>query len=470
VLSDLAHVMPVTARIVEKLEDSEFKNVMVVHINHLLDDLLKLNEIFLHLGAELVFIPKIYGRRELPSNLPYESFYPRMTDAGFSIYKDFECIESAADHLEFPMELAITRAFVDRVSTSNKRVLIVEDGGYYYRVFPTIESRRLCPPGVIAVVEQTTRGLAMASKYFLRSGKLGHPVLSVARSKVKTRYENRFIAQRVIEELAFLLYQRNDFLSYRDVLVIGYGILGRAIAMALRNMNCHVLVVDTDPEVERAAIQEGFEVARPLSPQIFETLPIVLGATGDVSFTLSMFEQFLLSSASRLYLVSASSERVEFSPVIRVFERTPEERRLLAKALQFLHPIEDISVQWTPVGCIYSFSYRGNTREVVLLAEGYPVNLYRSESQSLPSRVFDPVCAELLLLCEYALTHSSSLNRNTVHLLGRDPMPGLLVDEEEIMKLWMEENYVPNPEPEVSMWQMFDPHPCELRLCSRWRE
>ena len=368
-LSDLVHIMPITASVASKLDASVFANSIVVHINNLLDDFLILNELLLHLGADLIFVPKSYGNRELPPDLPYDSFYARVEDAEFAIYKNLERIAEAPNELEPAVQAAIIEAFANRVSTSDRRVLILEDGGYHYNVLPAIETH-LPPssPGIVAGVEQTTRGIVLAEKYRRNSGKLNHPILTVARSKLKTRYENRFIAQRVLEELSLLLYSLNEFLSYRDVLLMGYGILGRAIAMTARKMDCRVFIKDIDPEIERAAMREGFRVVKSIFPELFETLPIVLGVTGDASFTLPMFEQFLQSSAPRLYLVSASSGRVEFSSVIHFFEGTPEERYSLAEELQSPHLIENISVRRIKAGFVYSFSYRDNTREVVLLA------------------------------------------------------------------------------------------------------
>jgi hypothetical protein len=466
---DLAGRMPITVEVARQLDTTVFSGSIVVHVNHLLDDVLAMNELFANLGASVIFVPVLYGQREPPSDLPYTSVYARAEDGGYAVYVDRQRIAGPTNPFDQAVRSAIVEAFVQQpAGPTGAKVLILEDGGYHYDVLPSIESCLSSQSrSIVGVVEQTQNGLRMAQRYLQSGGECNHPILSVARSKLKMRYESRFLAQRIIEEISLLSCGFGDFLLFRDVLLVGYGILGRALGMAARRLDCRVFVMDVDHEIRLAAMRDGLEVVGAVFPELFESVPIIVGATGCASFTLPMFEQFLLSSASRLCLASASSGRIEFSGIIRFFEASPEQRALLAEEFEFLSPVEDVHVRRVSSGLVYSFSYRGDLREVVLLAEGFPANFYRAQSESLPSRVIDPINAEILALCEYALKHHRSLGKNKIYLLGRDHLPGLMITEEQILEQWVREHHIVGPMMQGGVWDMFRPHPCELLLASR---
>ncbi|MCZ7547170.1 MAG: hypothetical protein M5R40_28250 [Anaerolineae bacterium] len=325
--------MPITASVAQHLDANAFADALVIHTNHLLDDVLLLNEVFVQLGAEMVFIPVMYGEKTLPAHVPYDLMYPRVENGEVVIYRNGEAVSKAPTNLDNGVQAAIVEAFRHYAMHTQRKILVLEDGGYHYEMLEYIKplvSRR--SPGIVAAVEQTRKGLRNAEAHLARAnGNHHYPVLSVARSKLKTRFENQFIAQRVIEETTLMLYLLDEFLTYRDVLLLGYGVIGRPMAMIARNMGCRVFVRDTDLTVQRAALRDGFGVGSAVSPELFTGMPIVMGTTGVPSFTLPMFEQYLKSAAPRLYLVSASSGRIEFSHLIKFFEGTPQERLALTR-------------------------------------------------------------------------------------------------------------------------------------------
>ncbi len=462
--------MPITANVAQRLDASAFSEALIIHTNHLLDDVLMLNEVFVQLGAQLVFIPVMYGEKRLPAYAPYDLLYPQAVDGEVFIYKNGQPIAGAPRDLDQAVRATIAEAFAQYAAVTNRKVLIVEDGGYHYDALHVAE-QLISPwaPGIVAAVEQTRKGVRNAEAHLKRAnGRHRYPILSVARSKLKTRFENRFIAQRVIEETTLMLYLLDEFLTYRDVYVIGYGVIGRPLAMIARSMDCRVFVNDIDLAVQRAAVSDGFRVVNSPSPRFFESMPIVIGTTGNPSFTLPMFARFLESAAPRLYLASASSGRIEFSQLIQFFEGAPEEQRALTEQFPFLGWIEDISIDFVKKVYTYAFTYRGQRREVVLFGEGYPINFYRPDSQSLPAKIIDPINAEILVLCEYGLKHAHRLDHRT-YLLGQDDLPDLSISEEDILRLWGKQNAIAGLNGAHDVWQTFAPHPCEVRLCGNGR-
>jgi hypothetical protein len=53
--------MPVTTSLAADLGHNPFDDLTIIHVNHLLKDVLDLNLIFSNLGANVIFVPVIYG-------------------------------------------------------------------------------------------------------------------------------------------------------------------------------------------------------------------------------------------------------------------------------------------------------------------------------------------------------------------------------------------------------------------------
>lgn len=455
--------MPVTAALAKRMSAQPLSGLTILHINHLLNDVLELNGILRNLGAELVYVPVIYGQKTLPKDLPYTLITAYHAGDGFQIYHNERIVEVAPDNFEAAVRRSIILAYQHAQDLAQQRasgkILILEDGGYHFDALaeaPTELDRTL----IIGAIEQTAAGMRRARVHLLQPASSDYPVLSVARSRLKVRFENYFIARRIVEETALLMYEEEEFLDLKDVLVIGYGIIGRPIAQLLSKLGCRVVVSDANAQVLHTATCDGFETLKRSSDLAAIAPLVVMGATGKASFTLELLANLLKSSNQTIYLVSGSSKRVEFAEVIEFFEGTAERRQILARRYSSLGEIVDVRLEPAPCGIIYHFRTAGQERALVLIAEGYPVNFYRPLSQSLPARVIDLINAELLLLTHYLWWNHPSLYRQ-LYLLGHDYLPNLGISEEELMELWTDSNRVSALIRQTGIWQVLSPHPNE---------
>ena len=110
------------------------------------------------------------------------------------------------------------------------RLFIIEDGGYHSQTIDNLEE--IYPEligSIIGSVEQTTSGTRILSSKTHYS----YPSVSIARSEIKMCLESVFIGQKIVEELSSFIAYTNQFLNYRDVMMIGYGIFGRAVTKKL---------------------------------------------------------------------------------------------------------------------------------------------------------------------------------------------------------------------------------------------
>ncbi len=462
--------LPVLSTVIQRGQPSQWlADTIVLHINHCLEDVFTLDRLFNALFAKSVFVAVPYRMvTPIPANHPSTVYHARIKENSFELLRSGQSIAERAATFGEAMERLVYRALCDSIVpalTDRHRLLIVEDGGYHYEPL-----RRCCaegllsPEAIVGAVEQTMSGAIRCADAIQKHG-LSYPALTIARSNIKMRYETFFIGRRVIDELAYLLYRYNEFLALRHVFIIGYGIIGRSIALSLKGMACRILVLDSNDEVSAVARADGYEVLPKTHKDLtdlFDTELVVIGATGERSFTLSMLAAFAHAPPERIFLVSASSKRVEFEEIIRFFEGGDDEHaRLLAQEAR-LADIRQISIEVNTSGLAYKFKCEGRNKTIVLIARGFPVNFFRGDGFSLTMGMIDPINAELALLANYAVASAGVLRKNHLYVLGYSSLPGLPVREEEILLIWMEKKGIA---PHVSEgWYGFSVHPLEKYL------
>lgn len=137
-------------------------------------------------------------------------------------------------------------------------------------------SHELGTGSVKGACEETTTGI-MRVRAMERKGILRYPVLGVNEAFTKHLFDNRYgTGQSSVDGL---LRATNLLIAGKSVLVIGYGWVGKGIAMRLRGLGARVVVSEVDPIKAIEAYMEGFEVSR--SIQAIKNADIVITATGD---------------------------------------------------------------------------------------------------------------------------------------------------------------------------------------------
>ncbi|MCY4725959.1 NAD-binding protein [Nocardioides sp. STR2] len=427
-----------TRHVVDGKSKAVFSGVTILHVNHLLEDVLTLNEILRELGATIIYVPVMYGSvREPPKDLAYQVIAEaRPPDRNASM----------RDVVTARLELAIGLIGKEWSST-----LVLEDGGRHYSVMLDRVGRGATVSAPIAAVEQTRRGAGLASAFLAdrRSAGLRYPIVTIARSMLKIRFENVFVATRIIEELSLALGALGDFLPYRRVVVVGYGILGRAIAKGLRTYRCDVVVVEKDPHVRSVAAKEGFLVCDVVRASHAANTTVVIGATGSDCFALDELNALRRGGCTIAYLVSASSGTVEFARL----------QESATGRVTFPRPTDgDI---WRRLG-IRDVS-TGSNLQALLVAEGFPINFFRPDSESLAPRVIDPINAEMLVAAQWLLSRPTGVTPR-VYKFGweNDELPIGPDAEMAILRSWLHLNHMSSSPDELNRY--FDRHPAENQL------
>jgi len=123
------------------------------------------------------------------------------------------------------------------------------------------EQRRDLLPGIAGGTEETTTGV-IRLRAMARDGVLGYPIIAVNDARTKHLFDNRYgTGQSTIDGL---LRATNLLLAGRVVVVCGYGLCGRGVAMRARGMGARVIITEVDPLRALEAVMEGYQV-RPLA-------------------------------------------------------------------------------------------------------------------------------------------------------------------------------------------------------------
>ena len=323
-----------------ELSDRPFTDINFLIVLHFLKDLIVFLEACEKLGLEpskthLFYKPYLYPHREeIASHLKAK---------GYHVYP-LENLEKVLDTLN--------------KQDVNGKFIVIEDGGY---IVPLLHKRfpKLLE-NTIGAVEQTTRGIRNDEQI----GNLKIPVLNVAGSKIKNEIEPPHVADAVIRNLESLLM--GEKLRGSKAAVLGYGTIGREIAKRLRDKGMIVTIYDSDPLKITKAREEGFEAVNEPYNAVKDKL-FIIGCSGETSIG----REEILSLSYETFLVSASSDQREIGLM---------ELEALSSSKETLK-----NRNGRKIGT--SYTVRGQNKVIHLIADGFPVNFWYSES--MPNQVSD---------------------------------------------------------------------------------
>lgn len=333
---------------VEREKASEpLKGYVLIVIQHLLSDVknfLKALEVA-GAGKERMFIIGIpySSKEEVVEELKQEYRVYAPTSYPFN--------EHVEDALREALEIC------KRESLS---LLIIEDGGY---AVPIIHEGFKKSIGYCkGAVEQTTNGIWRDKDLVLKRGlKFEFPLVSIPDCKLKQEIEAHFIGKAVIRNIQILLSKIGKFIEGKRVGIVGSGTIGKEIAKEAKKQDtANVSVSEIDPVKKLAARIRGYDTKS--TSDLVKESDLIIGATGRKS--IGRLE--ILGLKNNAILASASSKRVEID----------------------VGELENLSVTKEPIeiGTWYELV---NGNKVLLLANGFPVNFFSSES--VPDGIIDVI-------------------------------------------------------------------------------
>jgi adenosylhomocysteinase len=231
--------------------------------------------------------------------------------------------------------------------------------------------------GVVGGTEETTTGV-IRMRAMANAGRLRYPVLGVNEARTKHLFDNRYgTGQSAIDGI---LRATNVLIAGKQVVVGGYGWVGRGIAMRAAGMGGIVTVVEVEPIRALEAAMDGYRVAT--AAEAARIGEIFIAATGNLNVWgadhfPSMRDGAILANAGHFddeFELPALAEQAASTREVRPYTR------------EYLMP---------------------DGRRIYVLADGRLVNLGAAEGH--PSLVMDMSFANQALGLEWLRVHAAEL-------------------------------------------------------------
>jgi adenosylhomocysteinase len=241
---------------------------------------------------------------------------------------------------------------------------------------------------VLGGTEETTTGV-IRLRAMAEDGVLRYPIVAVNDADTKHLFDNRYGTGQ--STLDGVIRATNVLIAGKAVVVAGYGMCSRGIAMRAKGLGANVIVTEVDPLRALEAVMDGYRVM----PMV-EAAPqgdIFITSTGDINVIDRQHFEVMKDGA---IVANSGHFNVEIDiPALQEMAAEPPRR---------IRPFVDE----------YSLP---DGRRVHLLADGRLVNLAAAEGH--PSAVMDMSFANQALCAAYILRHAEELER-TVYPVPED--------------------------------------------------
>ena len=253
--------------------------------------------------------------------------------------------------------------------------IIIDDGGdlvtLMHKEFPELI------PNVIGGCEETTTGI-LRLKAMDRAGTLRFPMMLVNDADCKHLFDNRYgTGQSVWNGIN---RTTNLIVAGKDVVVAGYGLCGKGIAMRAKGLGARVIVTEVDPVKALEASMDGFRVM-----QMFDAAPI-----GDL---------FITATGCKDVITARELERMKDGAICcnaGHFDVEVDVAWLRANAFRRSEARQNIE----------AFTFQSG-RTVYVLGEGRLVNLAAGDGH--PAEIMDMSFAIQALSARYLVQHQGAL-------------------------------------------------------------
>lgn len=133
--------------------------------------------------------------------------------------------------------------------------IVIDDGGDFAMLLHS-ELQNLVP-NLLGGCEETTTGVHRL-EILQKENKLLYPVVAVNDARCKHLFDNRFGTGQSV--WTAIMATTNLVVAGKYVVVAGFGMCGRGVAMRAKGLGAKVIVTEIDPVKASEAIMEGYEV------------------------------------------------------------------------------------------------------------------------------------------------------------------------------------------------------------------
>jgi adenosylhomocysteinase len=237
---------------------------------------------------------------------------------------------------------------------------------------------------IMGACEETTTGVNRL-RALERSGKLRFPVIAVNDALTKFLFDSRYGTGQ--SGLEGFMRATNLLLAGRNVVVAGFGWVGRGVAERARGMGSRVIVTEVNPVRALEALMEGFDVMPML--EAAKVGDLFITATGDTDVITS---KHMTLMHDKTILCNVGHFNVEVK--VADLERLAVRKRTVRPE-------------------VTEYTLRNNKR-LYLLSQGRLVNLAAADGH--PAEVMDMSFADQMLSAEHLIRHKGKLEAKVMKL------------------------------------------------------
>lgn len=358
--------MPVLARITKRFAASKvFRGHRVGMCLHLEAKTAVLAESFLRAGAEVA----ITGSNPLSTQ---DDVAAALSETGVHVYAWRNVTEK--EH----------KSNLDRVLAIDPDILI--DDGAELVIAANLKGSKFVRK-IIGACEETTTGVTRL-KALQREGRLKFPVIAVNDALTKYLFDSRYGTGQ--SGLEGIMRATNLLLAGRNVVVSGFGWVGRGVASRAKGLGSRVIVTEVDPVRALEALMEGFDVM-PMA-EAAKVGDLFITATGNTGVITA---SHISEMKDKAILCNVGHYDVEVS--VKDLEKISRKKRKVRPE-------------------VTEYTLRSG-RRLYLLSEGRLVNLAAADGH--PAEVMDMSFAGQALSAEYLLKEGSKLEAKVIRVPER---------------------------------------------------
>lgn len=267
-----------------------------------------------------------------------------------------------------------------------KRVLALEpdiiiDDGAELSVAAHQQGKRVVGR-VLGACEETTTGV-MRLRALERENRLRFPAIAVNDAPTKYLFDSRYGTGQ--SGLEGIMRATNLLLAGRNVVVAGYGWVGRGVALRAKGMGSKVIVTEVNPVRALEALMEGCDVM-PMN-EAAGIGDVFITATGGTDIITA---RHFLKMKDKAILCNVGHFDVEVK--VKDLERTSKRKK------QVRQEVTEYTLQ--------------NGKRLYLLSQGRLVNLAAADGH--PAEVMDMSFSDQALSAEYLLAKGSKLEKKVI--------------------------------------------------------
>ena len=133
--------------------------------------------------------------------------------------------------------------------------IVIDDGGDFAMLLHS--DLKDLAPNIMGGCEETTTGVHRL-EILKKQNKLSYPVIAVNDARCKHLFDNRFGTGQSV--WTAIMATTNLVVAGKTVVVAGYGMCGRGVAMRAKGLGAKVIVTEVDPVKACEALMEGYSV------------------------------------------------------------------------------------------------------------------------------------------------------------------------------------------------------------------